>query len=163
MSYSSYLLAEFIALEACLTSYKGHADDGWYLDSGATHYLTNNIANMHVKEEFKGLNQLVINNGEVLPINHINEACFSYKGSNAYTHVHILLEDMLLVPAITKNLLSISKLTTDNNLSVEFVGHDCYVKDSLKRQIILRDLLQAASKVISVSSFFLQVPFFSHS
>ena len=43
---------------------------------------------------------------------------------------------------ITKNLLSISKLTTDNNLSVEFVGNVCYVKDSLKKQVLLKGIAE---------------------
>lgn len=51
---------------------------------------------------------------------------------------HILLKDVLFVPSITKNLLSISKLTVDNNLFVEFLGSICFVKDSLKRKVLLR-------------------------
>ena len=44
---------------------------------------------------------------------------------------------MLLVATITKNLLSISKLTSDNSLSVEFCGNVCYVKD-MKGQVLLQ-------------------------
>lgn len=47
---------------------------------------------------------------------------------------------MLLVPSITKNLLSISKLTSDNNISVEFCGNICFVKDKVKGQILLQGL-----------------------
>lgn len=78
-----------------------------------------------------------------MPITHIGDAYFSYKGPNiAYNHTHIALRDILLVPSITKNLLSISKLTVDNNLSIEFVGNVCYVKDSLKRKILLQGLAE---------------------
>ena len=49
---------------------------------------------------------------------------------------------MLLVPDITKNLLSISKLTTDNNISVEFIGNVCYVEDSLKKQVLLKGIAE---------------------
>ena len=77
------------------------------------------MGNMNFREEFKGSNQLVIGNGQGLSITHVGDACFTYKRSNAaYKSTHILLKDMLLVPDITKNLLSISKLTTDNNLFI---------------------------------------------
>lgn len=40
--------------EAHVVNFKGTVDEGWYLDSGDTHHLTNNMTNMNVREEFKG-------------------------------------------------------------------------------------------------------------
>lgn len=37
-----------------MANIEGPADDGWYLDSGVTHQLTNNMENMHIREQFKG-------------------------------------------------------------------------------------------------------------
>ena len=37
--------------------------------------------------------------------------------------------DVLYVPEITKNLVSVFKLTPDNNIIVEFNTDCCYVKD----------------------------------
>ena len=37
---------------AYLANFEGPTDKGWYLDSGATHHLTNNMANMQIREEF---------------------------------------------------------------------------------------------------------------
>lgn len=82
MYYLPYSLEEFIALKTYIANYERLANKGWYLDNGATHHLTNNIANMHVREEFIGLGQLVISNGLGLPITHIVDAYFGYKGSN---------------------------------------------------------------------------------
>lgn len=66
-------------------------------------------------EEFKGSDQLIIGNGQGLIITHIGDACFNYKSFNsAYQHTLIARKDILLVPSIRKNLISISKLTTDN-------------------------------------------------
>lgn len=48
---------------------------------------------------------------------------------------------MLLVPSITKNLLSFSKLTIDNPLFVEFYRNICFVKD-MKGQVLLQGLAQ---------------------
>ena len=39
---------------AYLANFEGPADEGWYLNSGATHHLTNNMVNMQVREEFNG-------------------------------------------------------------------------------------------------------------
>lgn len=79
-----------------------------------------------------------------------------------YNHTHTFLKVMLLVHSITKNLLSISKLTSDNNLYVKFVGNVCYVNDSLKDKCFCKTywerIVQAASKVISISLFFIFMP-----
>ena len=140
---SCYQSEAFTFPEAYVANLEGSSDEGWYLDSGATHHITNNIGNMHVREEFRGLDQLTIGNGQGLIITHIGDACFSYKSLNAaHKHTPIVLKNILLVPSITKNLISISKLTTDNNLSIEFVGNVCYVKDSLKGQVLLQGLAE---------------------
>ncbi|KAH9695792.1 Fe2OG dioxygenase domain-containing protein [Citrus sinensis] len=128
---------------AYIANFEGPADQGWYLDSGATHHLTNNVANMNIREELRGSDQLIIGNGQGLPITHIGDAFLTFKSSNTkHHHPQIALKDILLVPSITKNLLSISKLTSDNHLYVEFVGNICYVKYSLKRQVLLQGLAE---------------------
>ena len=35
---------------AFVPNYEGTIDDGWYLDSGATHHLTKNMENIHLRE-----------------------------------------------------------------------------------------------------------------
>ncbi|KAH9723966.1 retrovirus-related pol polyprotein from transposon RE2 [Citrus sinensis] len=50
----------FTLPEAYVANLEDSSNEGWYLDSGATHHITNNMANMHVREEFKGLDQLTI-------------------------------------------------------------------------------------------------------
>ena len=63
------------------------------------------------------------------------------------------MHNVLYVPEITKNLLSVSKLTADNNALVEFDANYCYVKDKLIGKILqrrkLRDGLYQLSSVIS--------------
>ncbi|KAH9793691.1 retrovirus-related pol polyprotein from transposon RE1 [Citrus sinensis] len=61
---SSYSSEAFTLPEAYVANLEDSSDEGWYLDSGATHHITNNMANMHVREEFKGLDQLTIGNGQ---------------------------------------------------------------------------------------------------
>ncbi|KAH9671623.1 retrovirus-related pol polyprotein from transposon RE1 [Citrus sinensis] len=130
--------ASYSPRAAYMANCEGPADEGWYLDSGATHHLTNNMANMHIREEFKGNDQLIIGNGQGLPITHVGNASLRF----GHTATCILLKDMLFVPSITKNLLSISKLTSDNNISVEFCGNVCFVKDKMKGQVLLQGLAE---------------------
>lgn len=79
------------------------------------------MANMHVREEFKGSDQLVIGNRQSLAITHIVDAFFCHISSHTkHFHTQIALKDILLAPSITKNVLSISKLTANNNLSIKF-------------------------------------------
>ena len=132
----SYTLAA-----AFVANCEGTANDGWYLDSIATHHLTNNMDNLHLSEEYKGMDQLIIGNRQGLHISHIGNVFLSYRASSYSsiqpTHTTIALKDMLLVPLITKNLLSISRLTSNNPLSVEFYGNVCLVKD-MKGQVLLQ-------------------------
>lgn len=46
------------------------------------------------------------------------------------------------MPKITKNLLSVSKLATDNNITIEFDASDCFVKDKLTGQVLLQGKLR---------------------
>lgn len=64
MDYSSYPMTDMNSSSsfstpgaAYVANYEGLADKGWYLDSGATHHLTNNMANMPIMEQFHGPNK----------------------------------------------------------------------------------------------------------
>lgn len=48
-----------------------------------------------------------------------------------------MLENVLYVPHITKNLLSISKLITDNDLIVESCNDSCIIKDKRQRVLLV--------------------------
>lgn len=45
------------------------------------------------------------------------------------------------MPAITKNLLSISHFLRDNNVVIEFFSTHCVVKDLITRQVLLKGVL----------------------
>lgn len=99
----------------------------WYLDSGATYHLTNNLQNLNLRVEYSGNQLLHVGNDQGLHISHIGYTCF-YTSCNSLPH----LKDILCVPAITKNFISISKLLEDNNITVEFVANMCFIKDKKK-------------------------------
>lgn len=86
------------------------ADPSWYFDSGATNHVDPDLQKMNVAEEHHGTDKLQVWNGTNLPISHV-----------ASTSIHHLkLPTVLIVPHITKRLLSVSKLYNDNNIYMEF-------------------------------------------
>jgi GAG-pre-integrase domain len=72
-----------------------------------------------------------IGNGKPLSIAH--------KGSSVLKNgaTTLKLNNVLHVPEIAKNLISVSQLTLDNKVSVEFSPHCCFIKDLETRQTLL--------------------------
>ncbi|KAH9682999.1 retrovirus-related pol polyprotein from transposon RE1 [Citrus sinensis] len=114
---------------AYLANMDGASDTNWYLDSGVTHHLTNDMNNMHSAEPFAGISKLVVGNGAGLSITHLGHATLKMLDGNTNAPFTLNLTNILLVPQITKNLISISQLTKDNNVIVEFTDKSCFVKD----------------------------------
>ena len=85
-------------------------DAAWYLDIGATHHVTAEGQSMTTKTEYSGNGMLVLGDGSQLLISHISHM-------NLPTSRSLKLKNILLVPAITKNLISISKFTLENDVS----------------------------------------------
>ncbi|KAJ9557137.1 hypothetical protein OSB04_011751 [Centaurea solstitialis] len=81
-----------------------------YVDSGATDHMTSSSsANVSNPAPYMGTGNVSFGNGNVLPISHTGTTRVS---SN------ITLRDVLVIPRLTKNLLSVSKLTTDYPVDV---------------------------------------------
>ncbi|KAH9763606.1 retrovirus-related pol polyprotein from transposon RE1 [Citrus sinensis] len=121
---------------AYLANMDAPADTNWYLDSGATHHLTNDVSNMHMAEPFAGTSKLVIGNGVGLCITHTG--CAVLRMQRSVNDFELKLNNIILVPKITKNLISISKLTRDNDVVIEFTNDFCFVKDKVRNLIILQ-------------------------
>ena len=89
-------------------------NNDWILDFGASHHITPDLDQLHLSQPYHGRDQLVVGDGSALPISHI--------GTSKYTTPsHTLhLSNILHVPNIARNLLSISHLCNTNPISVEF-------------------------------------------
>lgn len=74
-----------------------------------------------------GKNSLIVGNGE--KIKSMATSSSKFKLLN--------LHDILYVPNITKNLLSVSKLAANKNILVEFDKNYCFMKDESTRKAIL--------------------------
>ncbi|KAL4302493.1 hypothetical protein GQ457_10G000020 [Hibiscus cannabinus] len=108
------------------------SDNAWYPDSGATHHITNDFNNLQSDSAYPGTGNIQVGNGNTLPIKCSGQSSL-LSGSKSLS-----LRNLLFVPGITKNLLSVSKFTQDNSVSVEFFPKHCQVKDLATRQVLLQ-------------------------
>ncbi|GAA0157982.1 transmembrane signal receptor [Lithospermum erythrorhizon] len=110
-------------------------DPSWYIDSGATNHITADLNNLSLYHDYHGSDKISVGNGQTLPINHTGKTSIS-----AYPNKYVHLNNILHVPQITKNLLSVSQLAADNNVYLEFHAGHCFVKD-LQGRILLQGKL----------------------
>ena len=94
-------------------SLNGLDPSDWYLDTGASTHMTPDISHLDQASNYTGKDRVVFGNGASLPITHI--------GTISPTPSLGLL-DVLVVPRLTKNLLSISNLTSDFPFAVTFTN-----------------------------------------
>lgn len=129
--------ADFSSDSAQEDAYYAQQDQQWYADSGATAHVTNDISNLQVSAPYSGSEQLQVGNGNVLSIAHVGNSCYKPTTSTR----SLLLSDVLHVPGITKNLVSISKFTKDNHVFVELHPDFCCVKDITTHKMLMRGAL----------------------
>lgn len=94
--------------------------------------------NLHPREEFKGIEQLIIRNGQGLSITHVGHVFLSFRDSNySSTHSIIALKDMLLITLVTKNpLVFLNSLLVIISL-LNFVLIICFMKNK-RGQVFLQ-------------------------
>lgn len=119
---------------AMLATPESVVDSNWYPDSGATHHITSSEGNLAHSNEFTGSEKVLLGNGMGLQISNIGRSSFTTKSHNK----PLILDKLLHVPKISKNLLSVSKFASDNNAFFEFYPHVCFVKDQVSRAILLQ-------------------------
>uniref|UniRef100_A0A803PR45 Retrovirus-related Pol polyprotein from transposon TNT 1-94 n=1 Tax=Cannabis sativa TaxID=3483 RepID=A0A803PR45_CANSA len=102
-----------------------------------SNHLTANQDNMSNKSVYNGKDRLTVGDGNQLHISHVGSSTLQSDSGNK-----LLLNDVLHVPKIAKNLISISKLTADNKVFVEFFSDVCFVKDMETKMVVLRGRLK---------------------
>lgn len=101
-------------------------------DSGATHYITSDLANLNFHSPYEGSDHLKLWNVSGFPIEHIGFVSFTSRTTT------LQLSDVFYVPSITKNLLSMHQFTKDNNWLIEFHPYAFYIKNLVTKQELLR-------------------------
>jgi hypothetical protein len=95
------------------------------MDTGATDHLTNNMGQLSTQERYQGRDQVQAANGAGMSITHVGNSKLA--GS-------LELKNILHVPAISKNLLSVYRLVSDNNVFIEFHKYFFFVKTRSRRE-----------------------------
>ena len=91
--------------QAMVANSDSNASSSWFPDSGASFHVTNNSQNIQQTSPFEGADQIFIGNGKGLNISASGHSKFV---SPLSPNVKLVLKNMLLVPQITKNLISVS-------------------------------------------------------
>ena len=96
--------------------------------------------------EYTGSSKLAVGNGDTLTISHIGSSILPASRP-------LILKNLLLVPSIKKNLISISKFTTDNDDILEFNSASCCVKEKLSKTTLLKGTLRDGLYQLDFSSW----------
>ena len=115
-----------------MTSSSSPMPEDWFFDTGATHHLTNNsmpFTNLH---PYSGSDQVTVSNGHSIPIFHTGNMFLSHSSQQ------FKLQNVLHVPQISTNLVSVSRFCIDNNVFFEFHSNHFVVKDQVSKQIMLQ-------------------------
>lgn len=98
----------------------------------------------------------------------MENACLTHTGyiilSTILSQKSVTLLNVLCVPKITKNLISISKLVVDNSISVEFTDKFCAIKDRETKLVLLQGAIKEGlyQLVVPSSSLSLGQSWFSY-
>ena len=129
-SYSTDFIPSPSSEKDYLASPSMATNKAWYMDSGATYHVTSQDNAMSEKTEYIGSRKLVVGNGDTLTISHIGSITLPTSRS-------LILKNLLLIPSIKKNLISISKFTSNNDVIVEFNSSSYCVKEKLSKTTLL--------------------------
>lgn len=117
----------------------GSYDNSWYPDSGATNYVTFDLNNLNIGSKYKGAERVQMRNGAGLIISNFGSSTLTTLDKHS-SH-SFLLNNLLHVPNIIKNLMSVSQFAKDNDVFFEFHPTFCFVKDQTTHKILLQGAL----------------------
>jgi len=107
------------------------AHTNWCLDSNATHHMTANATSLPDAHPYTGADTIVVGNGNQLAITHI--------GNTQLTGLHksLNLNEVLYVPTIRRNLISIRRFCCDNDCYFKMDANGFSVKDNKTEKVLL--------------------------
>ncbi|KAG6667017.1 hypothetical protein CIPAW_01G071400 [Carya illinoinensis] len=97
----------------------------WHPDTRATDHMIANQGTLQSVTPYTGHDGIMVGNGKSLPITHTGQVMIRFAQSK------IQLNNVLMVPDIKKDLLSVSRLTSDYPLKFGFDGNGFVIKDRM--------------------------------
>ena len=107
-------------------------DTNWYTNTGATDHVTADLDRISICEKYPGKEQVQVANGTGLSILHTGHSLISTSSRP------LKLRNILHVPNISKNLISVHRFATDSNVFFEFHPTYFLVKDQATRSLLLQ-------------------------
>jgi len=104
----------------------------WYFDTGASSHMSSSSGNFHPSSIHPSSSSITVGNGARLPVSHQAHTFIP----TATEPLH--LNNVLISPHLVKNLISVRRLTRDNNVSIEFDPSGFSIKDLPSRAEMLR-------------------------
>ena len=120
-SYSNWATPQWCALDDTFEPPTTSPDAHYYMDTRATSHMThfNGTLQNYIPFKHPHNNAIFVDNGYSIPVHG-----YGY----AQPHPSFSLANVLHAPKLIKNLISVRKFTTNNNVSVEFDPFDFSVK-----------------------------------
>ncbi|PKU67943.1 Retrovirus-related Pol polyprotein from transposon TNT 1-94 [Dendrobium catenatum] len=104
----------------------------WFLDSGESSHLTNALENLTVSSPYSGSEGVTIGDGSSVNIASSGAGFLPTPGRKLH------LSQLFHTPKLKYNMLSISQLTRDNNISITFDTNGFVLKDLMTQEVILQ-------------------------
>ena len=104
----------------------------WYPDTSATHHITHDPSIFSSTNTYTGNDFVQLGNGSGMPIRDFGSAFLSSPTSSHSFQLHNLLH----VPYVNKNLISVSQFARDNGVFFEFFVDHCFVKNQVTRETL---------------------------
>ena len=95
----------------------------WLMDSGASHHVTSDLNNLSLHQPYEGPDDIVIGDGTGLSITHTGSSTLTSPSTT------FNLSNVLCVPTMQQNLISVSQFCNSNKTSIEFFPSHFVVKD----------------------------------
>uniref|UniRef100_A0A2N9FS43 Reverse transcriptase Ty1/copia-type domain-containing protein n=1 Tax=Fagus sylvatica TaxID=28930 RepID=A0A2N9FS43_FAGSY len=123
-------------------------EETWLTDSGASDHITASSYNLNPQAPYQGSEQVSVGNGQNLPIQHIGN-------SHLHTKFHkFQLRNVLHVPRIASNLLSVHKLCLHNHCSCYFDANKLLIQDLPTGRLLYKGLSKNGVYPIQPSTLF---------
>lgn len=110
----------------------------WHMDFGAIDHFVSDLSQFSLSSRYNSSQHLHVGSGECLSISHTGYISSPTTLSNNFLH----LVNVLCLPKVIKNLLSVAKLTRENNVKTEFHPEFCLVKDRDTNVILMQGVFR---------------------
>jgi histone deacetylase 1/2 len=101
------------------------------MDTGATDHITGELEKLTTREKYHGGEQVHTDSGSGMKIQHIGHGVLRSPTRNLH------LNNILHVPSASKDLLSVHRIASDNNVFFEFYPKHYCVKDQEMKTTLL--------------------------